>query len=388
MRDVRWRGRQRTSPCRTHRPITSPRRSTAGRSSAAGCSPAARSPRGARPSAPRTGGGDTDARPRARRPQGEGRGRGGGAEAPTSLSSSSISCAAALVRRRRAADRWLPNIAALRRHGVSFAQHFTAANDCTPSRAALLTGLYTHQTGCLITGGSTLDPGFPTWGTMLREQGYDTYWFGKWHLTHGDSDWTGGERASSSPTASPAAPIPSPDGGPGQGWRVDPQIATQFDDWFAARGREAPWCTTVSFVNPHDIAWWYGWSDRVAAEASAPRGVLRAAAELRDARADDRAGQARSAALAAGHRGAFVRRGAVHRAGATAAWMPFLDLYLKLQRDVDAHIGAGAAHAAQPPGGRRQHGRRLHLRPRRVRRLARHARQGRRRRTTRRSACR
>ena len=41
----------------------------------------------------------------------------------------------------------------------------------------------------MITGASTLDPGFPTWGKMLREQGYSTYWYGKWHLTRGDRIW-------------------------------------------------------------------------------------------------------------------------------------------------------------------------------------------------------
>src|ERR1700678_4388505 len=65
-----------------------------------------------------------------------------------------------------------PNIARLARAGVSFARYYTAATDCTPARATLLTGLHAHQTGCMITGASTLDPGFPTWGTMLREQGY------------------------------------------------------------------------------------------------------------------------------------------------------------------------------------------------------------------------
>ena len=82
-----------------------------------------------------------------------------------------------------------PNLRRLRKGAVSFARHYTASNDCTPARAALLTGLYTHQTGCMITGGSTLDPGFPTWGTMLREHGYHTRWYGKWHLTHGDNQW-------------------------------------------------------------------------------------------------------------------------------------------------------------------------------------------------------
>ena len=73
--------------------------------------------------------------------------------------------------------------------GASFRRHYTASNDCTPARSALLTGLYTHQTGCMITGSSTLDPGFPTWGTMLREHGYGAWWFGKWHLTADDRWW-------------------------------------------------------------------------------------------------------------------------------------------------------------------------------------------------------
>jgi hypothetical protein len=92
-----------------------------------------------------------------------------------------------------------PNIAALARSGVSFARHYTASNDCTPARATMLTGLHTHQTGCMITGVSTLDPGFPTWGTMLREQGYATNWYGKWHLTTaiatGTSERPAGARA-------------------------------------------------------------------------------------------------------------------------------------------------------------------------------------------------
>ena len=48
------------------------------------------------------------------------------------------------------------NLQRLREGAVSFTRHYTASNDCTPSRSALLTGLYTHQTGCMITGGSTL----------------------------------------------------------------------------------------------------------------------------------------------------------------------------------------------------------------------------------------
>ena len=53
-----------------------------------------------------------------------------------------------------------PHLQSLREGAISFGRHYTASNDCTP-RATLLTGLYTHQTGCMITGGSTLDTASP-----------------------------------------------------------------------------------------------------------------------------------------------------------------------------------------------------------------------------------
>ena len=234
-----------------------------------------------------------------------------------------------------------PNLARLRQGGVSFARHYTASNDCSPARSTLLTGLYTHQTGCMITGGSTLDPGFPTWGTMLREHGYRTRWLGKWHLTHHDNKWTAsnGERALER-YGFAGGVYPSPDGGPGQGWRVDPQIASRFADWFAAEGGgEQPWCTTVSFVNPHDIAWWYVWSDRVPAERSAPEAVRQLppnyeTPQLLLERHKPRLQRSFQDTAAASF-------GPVPFQGpeATAKWMEFLDLYLMLQLEVDSHIG-------------------------------------------------
>jgi arylsulfatase A-like enzyme len=233
-----------------------------------------------------------------------------------------------------------PNLERLRHGAVSFGRHYTASNDCTPSRSAMLTGLYTHQTGCMITGGSTLDPGFPTWGTMLREHGYRTRWYGKWHLTHHDNKWT---QATGRPLLEDygfaGGTYPSPDGGPGQGWRVDPQIARQFDDWFTHEGGGEPWCTTVSFVNPHDIAWWYKWSDRVPAEAQAPSVIGRLPPNFetpellieRNKPLLQRSFQDTAAA-------SF---GPVPFTGpeASSKWLEFLDLYMKIQREVDDHIG-------------------------------------------------
>jgi arylsulfatase A-like enzyme len=233
-----------------------------------------------------------------------------------------------------------PNLQRLRQGAVSFGRHYTVSNDCTPSRSAMLTGLYTHQTGCMITGGSTLDPGFPTWGTMLREHGYHTSWYGKWHLTHHDNKWT---RAIGRPYLEDygfsGGTYPSPDGGPGQGFRVDPEIARQFEHWFAHEGGGEPWCTTVSFVNPHDIAWWYKWTDRVPAEAQAPKEIGRMPPNFetpellieRNKPLLQRTFQDTAAA-------SF---GPVPFTGpeASSKWLEFLDLYMKIQLGVDDHIG-------------------------------------------------
>src|SRR5215471_4108380 len=73
-------------------------------------------------------------------------------------------------------DQAAPNLAQLRKQSVSFNSHYAAATACSPSRSCMLTGLYTHQNGMFLTNvqglagqPSTpdLNPGFPTWGTLL-----------------------------------------------------------------------------------------------------------------------------------------------------------------------------------------------------------------------------
>ncbi len=234
-----------------------------------------------------------------------------------------------------------PNLRRLREGGVSFGRHYTVSNDCSPSRSALLTGLYTHQTGCMITGGSTLDPGFPTYGTMLREHGYHTRWFGKWHVTHGDNRWTPETGEAALERYGFAGGLyPSPDGAPGQGWKKDPVIAARFREWFSQEAGREPWCTTVSFVNPHDIAWWYLWSDRVPQEAGARRSVHRLPPNFE------------TPELLVERNKPLLQRSLQDTAAASfgpvpftgpevvPVWLDFLDLYAKLQRQVDFHIGS------------------------------------------------
>ncbi|HXB65766.1 MAG TPA: sulfatase-like hydrolase/transferase [Solirubrobacteraceae bacterium] len=236
----------------------------------------------------------------------------------------------------------MPNLASLRAGAVSFERHYTASNDCSPSRGALVTGLYSHQTGCLITGNSRLDPGFPTWGTLLRELDYSTWWWGKWHLNP-NPDTSLEQYGFSGGT------YPSPNGSPGQGTAVDPEIAAQFIEWLAAEGANQPWCATVSFVNPHDIAWWYRFTERILAESSPPAlaDALPPNFETPEALEAQRKPQLQRSLQDTSAR-SF---GEVPFTGAEAitAFTGLMNTYLMLQNYVDAQIGAVlSALAAQP----------------------------------------
>jgi arylsulfatase A-like enzyme len=235
-----------------------------------------------------------------------------------------------------------PNLLALRAGAVSFERHYTASNDCTPSRGALLTGLYSHQTGCLITGDSRLDPGFPTWGTLLRERGYQTNWWGKWHLNP-DAN------ASLEPYGFSGGTYPSPNGSPGQGSEVDSAIAAQFAEWLREEGAGQPWCSTVSFVNPHDIAWWYRFTSEIPSESSPP---ALAAALPPNFETPEALEAQRKPLLQRSLQDTAARSfGEVTFAGpeALSVWTGLMDTYLMLQSYVDAQIGTVlAALAAQP----------------------------------------
>ena len=80
-----------------------------------------------------------------------------------------------------------PNLDRMAKEGNVLRQFYVANTACTPSRSALLTGSYAHRIGM---DGSVVFPGDKrglnpdeiTIAEMLREQGYATGCFGKWHL--------------------------------------------------------------------------------------------------------------------------------------------------------------------------------------------------------------
>ena len=88
-----------------------------------------------------------------------------------------------------------PNLDALAENGLRYRSFYNQAR-CMPTRAALLTGRYPHQTGLGEMGGDRGEehPGYRgninhesvTLAEVLRLNGYRTYMTGKWHLTNRD----------------------------------------------------------------------------------------------------------------------------------------------------------------------------------------------------------
>ncbi len=235
-------------------------------------------------------------------------------------------------------DALLPNLARLRARSTSFESHYTAANMCVAARGTMLTGLYPHQTGCMLTkavaNSSTLSAKFPTWGTMLRQQGYATTWWGKWHLGPVPDKTPGGLEA----YGFDGGTYPSPNGNPEQGKEKDPVIAGQFIEWLEGAGA-GPWCTTVSLVNPHDINWWprFTTSDEVPSSIdyrfSGGPANAETAAQLSASKPRLQTALQQTMAMASGP---------VPDEGGTlqeASWAEMLTLYLAYQQEVDAQIG-------------------------------------------------
>eukprot|EP01126_Amoeba_proteus_P027132 TRINITY_DN2690_c0_g1_i2.p1 TRINITY_DN2690_c0_g1~~TRINITY_DN2690_c0_g1_i2.p1 ORF type:complete len:630 (-),score=132.95 TRINITY_DN2690_c0_g1_i2:126-2015(-) len=80
-----------------------------------------------------------------------------------------------------------PYLDKLSSQGIRLNQHYVHPT-CTPTRAALLTGRYSANSGLTfpILPGSVvgLPDGMPTLPQMLRQQGYNAHMVGKWHLGH------------------------------------------------------------------------------------------------------------------------------------------------------------------------------------------------------------
>jgi N-acetylglucosamine-6-sulfatase len=81
-----------------------------------------------------------------------------------------------------------PAIDRVAREGVAFRNAFAATPLCSPSRASILTGQYTHAHGIVDnTARDAASHGLETFAQPLEAAGYRTGFFGKWHMGNDDS---------------------------------------------------------------------------------------------------------------------------------------------------------------------------------------------------------
>jgi N-acetylglucosamine-6-sulfatase len=74
-----------------------------------------------------------------------------------------------------------PNLDTLAAQGAHFSSAFVTTSLCSPSRASILTGLYTHNHG-VVSNNDQMPTGLATFPTYLRAAGYQTAFVGKWHM--------------------------------------------------------------------------------------------------------------------------------------------------------------------------------------------------------------
>jgi arylsulfatase A-like enzyme len=114
-----------------------------------------------------------------------------------------------------------PHLDRLAAQGMRFSDAYSAASNCAPARASLLTGQYSprheihnvgtgprgkaeHRRLLHIPGVDTLNPAIETWASRLQKAGYLTALMGKWHLStdpvpHGFDINIGGSHSGSPP---------------------------------------------------------------------------------------------------------------------------------------------------------------------------------------------
>lgn len=74
-----------------------------------------------------------------------------------------------------------PHIDAMAAEGVHFRNAFVTTSLCSPSRASILTGQYMHNHG-VVDNNSGVSSGARYFPEYLQQAGYQTAFFGKWHM--------------------------------------------------------------------------------------------------------------------------------------------------------------------------------------------------------------
>lgn len=128
-----------------------------------------------------------------------------------------------------------PAMDSLAEGGTLFSRAYSPNPLCMPMRASAFSGRYPHETRVTRNADPGVDPKeFVCLGTYFRQAGYETAYFGKWHLCYGknNTESHGFETLDTN--------------------QHDPTAADKAVRWLGQK-HEKPWLLVVSFLNPHNI---------------------------------------------------------------------------------------------------------------------------------------
>jgi choline-sulfatase len=132
-------------------------------------------------------------------------------------------------------DRYLrtPHMDSLAENGMRFSRAYSPNPLCMPMRTSMMTGRYPHQTGIQ---NNRKDPPrkFPMMGSLFKAAGYETAYFGKWHIQINDKNIHGFDTFVR-----------------GQA-KLDPKPAANF----LKQKHSKPFFAVASFLSPHEICEW------------------------------------------------------------------------------------------------------------------------------------
>ena len=130
-----------------------------------------------------------------------------------------------------------PNMDSLAAGGMRFTRAYCANPLCVPSRTSMFTGHYLHETGIQTNSKEKIDPDkFVCMGRIFKAAGYDTGFFGKWHMPFdvANSNEHGFDTYVGAPGLYSGAPASE----------------------FIRLDRNRPFLAIASFLNPHNICEW------------------------------------------------------------------------------------------------------------------------------------
>ena len=134
-----------------------------------------------------------------------------------------------------------PHMDSLAATGAVFTRAYCPNPLCVPSRTSMFTGRYPAETGVETNDTTPIDARrFPMMGSIFRKAGYNTAYFGKWHLPYPQADTelhgfeTGGRAK----------------------MKGDDSIAAAATNFLRSVKRDAPFLAVTSLLNPHNICEW------------------------------------------------------------------------------------------------------------------------------------